>query len=78
MGRLKIPPQVLRVTCYSAVAVSSLVLFIRNPGMNAYWRARFGDCIYGRAWRPYVTRVLVPVAVRAVTGVLPQLVRSVP
>lgn len=73
---MKILLRALRVACYSAVAASSLVLFIQHLGMNAYWRARFGDCVYGWAWRPYVTRVLVPVTVKVVAGALPRGVQN--
>jgi hypothetical protein len=40
--------------------------------MNLYPRARFGATIYGRCERPFVQRVLVPWAVRAVTVVMPE------
>lgn len=44
--------------------------------MDALSRARFGDTIYGRAWRPFVGRVLLPWTVRAITLATPAAIRE--
>jgi len=56
---------------YLLAAAWALWVFVRRPGMDAYDKARFGDTIHGRAWRPFVGRVLVPWTVRAVMAVVP-------
>jgi len=61
---------------YAAAAVFALYLFVRPPGMDALSRARFGDAIYGRAWRPFVTRALLPWTVRAITIATPAAIRE--
>ena len=53
------------------LAAVMLGLAVHQPGINGYYRARFGDMVYGRAYRPYVTRVLVPLLVRGATAVVP-------
>jgi hypothetical protein len=68
----------LRGTLFSAGAVTvSLAVFLpwlgldyrlepRKSALNDYWKARVPDMIYGRAYRPFVRRTLVPSTVRLV------------
>jgi hypothetical protein len=44
----------------------------RKSAVNDYWKARFPDVVYGRAYRPYVQRVLVPATIRLVRRALPR------
>jgi hypothetical protein len=52
------------------LAAFLLVVFIRISGVNNLERARFGDMVYGTAYRPYVTRALLPGMVRLLTGLI--------
>lgn len=54
------------------VALWVTTIFFTFPGVTGYYRAGFGDMIYGRAWRPFVTRALFPVAVRYISKAIPE------
>lgn len=55
------------------IATSSilLVVFVNISGVNAYEKARLADMLEGKAYRPFVYRVLVPGIANGVTSVLP-------
>lgn len=57
-----------------AFSLSAVVLavFTYCPGLDHDPRIRFRDMIYGEAHKPFVTRALLPIAVRSVAAVLPQ------
>lgn len=40
-------------------------------GINAFRCAKFGDMVYGRAWKPYVARAFVPFVIRTAVSVIP-------
>ena len=42
-----------------------------GEGIDAYYRSRLPDMVHGTAWRPYVTRALVPIVARTAETVLP-------
>lgn len=42
-----------------------------GEGIDAYYRSRLPDMVHGAAWRPYVTRALVPAVARVGGAVLP-------
>jgi hypothetical protein len=42
-----------------------------GEGIDAYYRSRLPDMVHGTAWRPYVTRALVPGLARAVGHAVP-------
>lgn len=42
-----------------------------GEGIDAYYRSRLPDMVHGTAWRPYVTRALVPMVARAAGSILP-------
>ena len=50
--------------------VMYLVVFV-GEGIDAYYRSRLVDMVHGTAWRPYVTRALVPLTARAGTALTP-------
>lgn len=56
----------------SFISLYVLLVFVKNPGMNYYDRAMFHDIIYGTAFKPYVYRVVIPVATRTLTGLVPE------
>jgi hypothetical protein len=56
---------------YGLAAAFALYFLARPPGMDGLGRAPFGDMVYGRAFRPFVGRVLVPVIVRGVVAATP-------
>ncbi len=67
---------VLLLAVYALAASFALSEFIRFPGLNSvpeehFGPVSFGDMVYGRAPRPYVTRVLVPLLVRAAVALTP-------
>jgi hypothetical protein len=47
-----------------------------GEGIDAYYRSRLPDMVHGTAWRPYVTRALVPAAARVGEAALPASARS--
>lgn len=74
-----------RVSVYVALlATLSALVFLdfvrptvgRHAGINAYGRAKFLDMVEGRAWRPFVYRVLLPTSVRVAASVAPPTVRQ--
>jgi len=52
-----------------------LSIFVQVPGINGYPRAMFVDVVYGKAYRPYVYRTLLPTTVRLLTAVIPSKTR---
>jgi hypothetical protein len=58
---------ILRVT----ISLWIVTIFFLSPGVNGYDRAEFGDLVYGRAWRPFVTRALFPAIVRITSQAIP-------
>ncbi|MCD6360165.1 MAG: hypothetical protein J7M38_04810 [Armatimonadetes bacterium] len=69
--RGRAPHRIAFWTVAALLAAMMLGLAVRQPGINDYYRARFGDMVYGRAYRPYVSRVLVPLLVRGAAAVVP-------
>jgi len=57
----------------ASIILSALVfgVFLCRPGINGYYRAMFGDMIYGTAAEPFVHRALLPTAVRLVMLAIP-------
>jgi len=49
-----------------------LNIFLVSPGIDGYDRARFGDMVYGKAYKPFVYRQLLPLIVRGTTALYPQ------
>jgi hypothetical protein len=56
---------------YSLGAALVLWIFLSSPGINHHKPSAFGPMVYGRANRPFVSRVLVPGLVRALQFVVP-------
>jgi hypothetical protein len=65
MRRLYLPAAAATIA-----VVMYLVIFV-GEGIDAYHRSRLVDMVHGTAWRPYVTRALVPFAARAGTALTP-------
>jgi hypothetical protein len=65
------PGRVAFLLLYLLAAGWVLSVFVRAPGMDAYDKARFGDTVHGRAWRPFVGRVLVPWLVQGILAPVP-------
>jgi hypothetical protein len=60
----------------AAVAGGVLIMFVIFPGINDNTPSMFGDTIYGTAHKPYVYRTLLPSAVRVLSSVVPNNVRT--
>lgn len=58
------------VVC-TGLCIFLLATFVRVSEVNNLYRARFGDMVYGTAYRPYVSRALLPGMVRGITGLVP-------
>jgi hypothetical protein len=58
------------------VSLYVFLVFLKNPGINAYERSKFPDMIDGKAWKPFVYRVFVPVSVNLFSGVVPQGIKN--
>ena len=72
---------VVLLLLYATVASFTVSEFLRYPGLGNMrpalgGEAFFGDMVYGRAPKPYVTRVLVPWLVRAVEAATSPAARS--
>lgn len=68
-----------RVTFVTLAVIASLVVlfvFLVRPGMTGHHRADFPEIMNGAAHKPYVSRALVPLAVRAVAALTPTPVRD--
>ncbi|MGD0173583.1 MAG: hypothetical protein ABSC61_03975 [Anaerolineales bacterium] len=48
------------------------ITFLKDPGMNGYVRAQFDEMVNGIAYKPYVTRALVPDVVHFIVHALPE------
>ncbi|MFO7676620.1 MAG: hypothetical protein R6X12_09940 [bacterium] len=70
------PVRVAFVLLHIVAAGWVLSVFVRAPGMDAYDKARFGDSIHSRAWRPFVGRVLVPWTVQGILAPVPARARE--
>lgn len=72
--------EALHVLAVTLLAAGVTVSFIRpastHNGLNQYERSRFLAMVDGTAHRPFVTRVLLPVTVRAVDAATPAAVRD--
>ncbi len=51
-------------------------VFIIHPGINGYYRAMFPDMVYGKAYKPFVYRTLLPTTVRIATAIVPESIRN--
>jgi hypothetical protein len=69
-------PSVLYHTCLLAFSLAVFNAFIQHPGINSYEKAKFGDMLYGRAHKPFVSRALVPLAVRSISALTPESLRK--
>jgi len=58
------------------IAGCVLIIFVIFPGINDDKPSMFGDMIYGKASKPYVYRVLLPVTVRVLSAPVPQTLRN--
>jgi len=63
-------PVFLAAAVFLAIIVMTWTVSI-GEGIDAYYRSRLPDMVHGTAWRPYVTRALVPMVARAGGSVLP-------
>jgi hypothetical protein len=48
-----------------------LIIFIKDPRIDGYSKAMVGDMIYGRAHKPFVCRMLLPLTARVITQMVP-------
>jgi len=58
------------------IAGCVLIMFVIFPGINDNKPSMFGDMIYGKASKPFVYRVLLPVTVRVLSAPVPQTLRN--
>lgn len=57
-----------------AISIMLVVMYLLlhvGEGIDAYYRSRLVDMVHGTAWRPYVTRALVPLIARAGSALTP-------
>jgi len=62
----------LLCTAYGAAALVPLAVGAVRPGITGYPRAMLEDAVYGRAYRPFVKRQLVPLMVRGGAALTPE------
>ena len=68
-----------KLTYYFVTALLTgcvLIMFVIFPGINDDKPSMFGDMIYGKASKPFVYRVLLPVTVRVLSAPVPQTLRN--
>jgi len=64
---------------YSVITFISfcvLIIFVINPGINQDQHSKFEDMIYGKAWKPFVYRTLLPTTVRVLSAPVPEVIRT--
>jgi hypothetical protein len=61
---------------YLILAAIPVSVAVFRPGITGYYRAELEDMVYGRAYRPFVQRALVPLIVRNCTLVVPHSAKS--
>jgi hypothetical protein len=77
LPRLRRLAYTIGYTSVTAVTVALVfVRFIVAPGIDGYPPAMFTDMVYGTAYRPYVTRALMPVLIRAATALIPPAIQA--
>ena len=69
-------PAFVGVLLAALVAGIVVSVSIVDPGINGYDRAMFPDMVFGKAYKPYVYRTLVPSTIRVLQAIVPQSVRS--
>jgi hypothetical protein len=74
-SRLQLPKTLWRklLILLSYLLTTGIVLFvfIVRPGINGYERAMFPDMVYGKAYKPFVYRTLLPTTVRIIAEITP-------
>jgi hypothetical protein len=58
------------------ISIWIVLIFFHSPGVNGYDRAEFHDMVAGTAYRPFVTRALMPWAIRAFVAATPEKVKN--
>jgi hypothetical protein len=53
-----------------------VIIFVVKPGINHYHPSKFEDMVYGKAWKPFVYRTLLPTTVRVISAPVPQVIRT--
>jgi len=53
-----------------------LIIFVINPGINHDQHSKFEEMIYGKAWKPFVYRTLLPTTVRVISAPVPQVIKT--
>jgi hypothetical protein len=76
MRNKRISYRLLNGLLYVIVSMFVFSVFLKNPGINGYYSVMYGDMIYGKAYKPFVTRSLLPWMVRGTVAVLPQGIKS--
>ncbi|MFP4368031.1 MAG: hypothetical protein ACLFR2_00470 [Candidatus Kapaibacterium sp.] len=56
---------------YFVCAMYAFLLGVRQPNIDGYDKARFGDMVHGEAHRPYVYRALMPAVILSIEKALP-------
>lgn len=70
------PKKFVRVVAYFLAALMVFAIFLHVSRFNGYRRVYFSDMIYGRAWRPFVYRVLLPQTAHLITAPIPVTARN--
>ena len=58
------------------VSLCVVIIFVVNPGINHYYPSKFEDMVYGKAWKPFVYRTLLPTTVRVISAPVPMSIRT--
>jgi hypothetical protein len=73
-------PPVIGKATYAVITGVAIVwvclVFINYPGINGYNRAMFADMVYGKAYKPFVFRTLMPTTIRAIASAVPDSIHA--
>jgi hypothetical protein len=71
---LKVPKPFSNLLFFVLIALLGLLVmggFLRNPYVNGFYQATFSGMVDGTAYKPFVTRILVPLVIHFVQLLLP-------
>ena len=73
-----IPQLVYRTAYLMFICLMALIVFVLflQSHINGFYPAMFSDMIYGKAFKPYVYRTLLPSTVRMITSTIPAKTKS--
>ncbi len=60
----------------SMISLYVLIAFVKLPPINGDEQSMFPEMVYGKAWKPFVYRTLLPTSVRIISEVIPESIHN--